>query len=102
MKEITFITNIPFCPLYITNESITKKYNCNETGKLTLLLKYSCVYKISSPQNCTTIYINNYTPSKINMQPNCNELKKQVIKIHLTDQHYYALPIKKGMIIFEN
>ena len=36
------------------------------------------------------------------MQPNCNELKKQVIKIHLTDQHYYELPIKKGMIIFEN
>lgn len=102
MKEITFITNIPFCPLYITNESITKEYNCNETGKITLLLKSSCVYKISSPQNCTTIYINNYTPSKIYLQANCNELKKQLIKIHLTDQHYYALPIKKGMIIFEN
>lgn len=102
MKEITFITNIPFCPLYITNESITKKYNCNETGKLTLLLKSSCVYKISSPQNYTTIYINKYTPSKINMQPNCNELKNQSIKIYLTDRNYFALPIKKGMIIFEN
>ena len=102
MKEITFITNIPFSPLYITNESITKKYNCNETGKLTLLLKYSCVYKISSAVNYTTIYIKNYTPSKIYLQANYNELKKQLIKIHLTDQHYYALPIKKGMIIFEN
>lgn len=102
MKEITFITNIPFCPLYITNDNITKKYNCNENGKLTLLLKISCVYKISSPLNCTTIYINNYTPSKINMQANCNELKKQVIKIYLTDQHYFPLPIMKGMIIFEN
>ena len=102
MKEITFITNIPFSPLYITNERITKEYNCNETGKLTLLLKSSCVYHISYNVNYITIYINKYTPSKINMQPNCNELKKQVIKIYLTDQHYYALPIKKGMIIFEN
>ena len=83
MKEITFITNIPFCPLYITNESITKKYNCNETGKLTLLLKSSCVYKISSPQNYTTIYINKYTPSKINMQPNCNALVSKVAFIQL-------------------
>lgn len=102
MKEITFITNIPFCPLYITNDNITEKYNCNGTGKLTLLLKSSCIYKICSPQNCTTMYINKYTPSKINMQRNCNELKKQSIKIYLTDQHYYALPIKKRMIIFEN